>query len=99
MRNLAFFLFLVAPACVTPSEVAGGSHTYPPSPSASDVDAYGTARNPEIARCMSRQQMRASFGATLLGPSSVPENKSHEYQVCWCKTQGYRGLGVSGACV
>ena len=98
MRTLALLLSVSLSACAT-AEVAGGSRTYPPSPSSSDVDAYGSARDPEIARCMSRQQLRANFGESLLGPSIVPENKSYEYQVCWCKARGYRGLGMSGACV
>lgn len=98
MRTLALLLFASLSACAT-ADVAGGSRTYPPSPSSSDVDAYGTARDPEIARCMSRQQMRASVGTTLFGPSSVPDNKSYEYQVCWCKARGFRGMGAGGACL
>lgn len=98
MRTLALLLSVFLSACAT-AAVAGGARTYPPSPSSSDLDAYGTARAPEIARCMSRQQMRSNFGESLFGPSVVPENKSYEYQVCWCKAHGFRGMGAGGACL
>jgi hypothetical protein len=98
MRTLALLLSVFLSACAT-AAVAGGARTYPPSPSSSDLDAYGTARDPEIARCMSRQQMRSNFGESLFGPSVVPENKSYEYQVCWCKAHGFRGMGAGGACL
>lgn len=102
MRVFVIILALaLAPACAgAPEETSPPSHkTYPPAPSSDDVDAFGSAKDPEIAGCMSSLDNRRGFASTLVGESSVKENRSDDFKLCWCRKRGYHGLRADGSCL
>ncbi|MCY1059675.1 MULTISPECIES: hypothetical protein [Nannocystis] len=103
--RIALLPVLLLLACAGSSDGSSrepSSHTtYPPKMIEGEtVDANGKPLDSEIRQCLEKTQaVDSAISNAISGEKSSVDTTESDFQTCWCKSKGYRGLRMNGSCL
>lgn len=107
MAEMRFVLLpLLLVACAGSAGSSDGSSrepsdhtTYAPSLVEGENFKDGKPTDPDVAQCYAdKKQQDSTIGNVIAGQESDVDTTEADFQWCWCKSKGYRGLKMDRSC-